>query len=140
MSERRRNEKEEEKRGEKEEEKRGGWDEKWRRGRGNAVQWAAILIWGALVLLADTSDFAANFSWWEGWAVFLAGVGAIVLLGTVIRLLMPEHRRRVVGSLIIGFNFLGVGLGGLISWNYIWVVVLIAIALVILLSAFARRR
>lgn len=69
MSEPHRREKEEEKKqekDEKEEEKRKGWDEKWRRDRVNAVGWAAILIWGALVLLAEATDYKDHFSWWEG--------------------------------------------------------------------------
>ena len=139
MAEPKRDEKEEEKRGEKQEEKKGGWEEKWRRDRGNAVTWAAILIWGALVLWADTSGYAAKFSWWEGWAVFLAGMGIIVLIEAVIRLLIPAYRKSVIGSIVFGCVLLGVGLGGLVTWNYIWVVVLIIIALLILLSAFRRR-
>ncbi len=143
MSDRNRGEKEDEKKREKQEkedEKRKGWDEKWRRDRFNAVGWAAILIWGALVLLAQTTDFKDHFSWWEAWAVFLAGVGAIVLLVALARVLMPERRRPVTGSVILGLVLLGVGLGGLIEWNYIWVVVLIVIAVVILLRAFAPRK
>lgn len=143
MSDGSRGEKEEEKRrekNEKEEEKKRGWDEKWRRDKINAVGWAGILIWGALVLLAHTTDFRDNFSWWVTWAVFLAGAGAIVLLVAFLRLLMPEHRRPVAGNIILGLVLLGVGMGGLISWSYIWIVILIVIALVILLRAFVPRR
>jgi peptidoglycan/LPS O-acetylase OafA/YrhL len=143
MSDRNRREKEDEKKQEKQEkedEKRKGWDEKWRRDRVNAVGWAAILIWGALVLLAQTTDFKDHFSWWEAWAVFFAGAGAILLLVALTRLLMPEHRRPVTGNVILGLILLGVGLGGLVEWNYIWVVVLIVIAVVILLRAFAPRK
>ena len=140
MSEKHRNEKEDEKKGEKEDEKRKGWDEKWRRDRVNAVSWAAILIWGALVLLAETSDFKNHFSWWEGWAVFFAGAGAILLLTALYRLIVPEHRRAVTGNVILGLVFLGIGLGELVSWNYIWVIVLVVIAVMILLRAFAPRR
>ena len=140
MSEKHRNEKEDEKKGEKEDEKRKGWDEKWRRDRVNAVSWAAILIWGALVLLASTSDFKNHFSWWEGWAVFFAGAGAVLLLTALYRLIVPEHRRAVTGNVILGLVFLGIGLGDLVSWNYIWVIVLVVIAVMILLRAFAPRR
>ena len=143
MSERHKNEKEDEKKGEKQEkedEKRKGWDEKWRRDRVNAVSWAAILIWGALVLLAETSDFKNHFSWWEGWAVFFAGAGAILLLTALYRLIVPEHRRAVTGNVILGLVFLGIGLGDLVSWDYIWVVVLVVVAVMILLRAFAPRR
>ena len=139
MSERRRDEKKEEKE-EKEEEKKGEKEEKWRRDRGNALVWAAILIWGALVILAETTDYKENFSWWEGWAVFFAGAGSIILLGTLIRLLKPEHRRPVIGGLILGFILLGIGLGSLVGSGWVWAIILIALASIILISAFFRRR
>ncbi|MFC1848195.1 hypothetical protein ACFLXV_02645 [Chloroflexota bacterium] len=146
MSEERRREKDEEKKrekDEKEEEKSKGWNEKWRRDPANSVGWAAVLIWAALIILAETTDFAAdNFGdWWEAWAVFFAGFGAIILLGTLYRVLVPEQRRPVAGSLIFGFIMLGIGLGELLeSWAYIWVGILIALALVILFNAFFRKR
>ena len=145
MAERRRGEKDEEKRrekDEKEEEKHKGWGEKWRRDRLNAVIWASVLIWAAVVVLASATGFAEdNFGdWWEGWAVFFAGFGAFVLLGSFYRMLVPEHRRPVAGGLILGFVLLGIGLGQLLdSWTYVWVGVLIALALVILFNAFLRR-
>jgi len=139
----RREEKNEEKKrekNEKEDEKRKGWDEKWRRDRVNAVGWAAILIWGALVILAETTGYKDHFDWWEGWAVFFAGAGAILLLTAFYRVLVPEHRRAVAGNVIFGLVLLGVGLGSLISWDYIWVIILIVIALMILLRAFVPKR
>ena len=141
MAEPKRNEKEEEKRGEKQEEKKGSWEEKWQRDRVNAISWASILIWGALVLLIDITDYAANLAWWHGWAVFLIGAGVIILLTALYRWLKPEHRRPLIGSFILGIVFLGVGLGDLVKWseNIIGVVVLVAVAIGILLSAFRRR-
>ncbi len=139
----RREEKSEEKKrekDEKEDEKRKGWDEKWRRDRVNAVGWAAILIWGALVILAETTGYKDHLDWWEGWAVFFAGAGAILLLTSFYRVLVPEHRRSVAGNVIFGLVLLGVGLGSLISWDYIWVIILIVIALMILLRAFVPKR
>jgi len=143
MSQQPRGEKDEEKhreKDEKEEEKRKGWDEKWRRDRVNAFGWAAILIWGALVLLAEVTHYKDNFYWWEGWAVFFAGAGIILLLTAFYRLLVPAHRRAMGGTLIVGLVFLGIGLGDLISWTYVWVAILIVIALVILLRAFSPKR
>jgi cation transport ATPase len=140
---RKREEKNEEKRrekDEKEDEKRKGWDEKWRRDRVNALMWALVLIWGALVILAEATGYKDHFSWWQGWAVFFAGAGAILLLAAFYRVLVPEHRRSVAGSVIIGLVLLGIGLGSLISWSYIWVVILIVIALLILLRAFVPKR
>ncbi|MGA8849487.1 MAG: hypothetical protein WB564_06675, partial [Dehalococcoidia bacterium] len=115
MPEPRRNEKEEEKRGEKDEEKgRGqGWDEKWERDRLRMISIAAIFIWGGLVAFAGTLNLF-NYNWeGHGWAVFLLGTGVILLGKVIIRVLIPEYRRAIGGSLIIGFILLAVGISDL---------------------------
>lgn len=145
MTEPRRNEKEEEKRGEKQnekqDEKKGGWDEKWRRDRVNAVSWALMLVWGAAVLFIGTMTNAPEIFREHGWSIFLAGAGSIILLTALFRAMMPEHRRPLLGSIILGTILLGVGVGDLSEWseNIVWVIVLLVIALGILLSAFRRR-
>jgi hypothetical protein len=144
MPEPRRNEKEEEKRGEKDEEKgRGqGWDEKWERDRLRMISIAAIFIWGGLVAFAGTLNLF-NYNWeGQGWAVFLLGTGVILIGKVIIRLLIPEYRRAIGGSLIIGFILLAVGISDLTdwSWNYIWPIILVAIGLSILLRGALRRR
>jgi hypothetical protein len=144
MSEPRRNEKEEEKRREKEEEKgRGqGLDEKWERDRLRMISIAAIFIWGGLVALAGTLNLF-NYDWGgHGWAIFLLGTGVILLVKVIIRALIPEYRRAIGGSLIIGFILLAVGISDLTgwSWDYIWPIILVAIGLSILLRGVLRRR
>ena len=141
MTEPRRNEKDEEKRGEKQDEKRGGWDEKWRRDRVNAVSWALLLIWGAIVLFLGTSTTGPEIFREHGWSVFMVGAGAIVLLTALFRAMMPEHRRPLLGNLILGTILIGVGVGDLVAWstNIVWVIVLLIIAIGILLAAFRRR-
>ena len=37
--------------------------------RVDSVGWGAIFIWGALILLAEIMNYAANFSWRDGWAL-----------------------------------------------------------------------
>ena len=144
MSEPRRNEKEEEKRGEKNEEKGSGrgWDEKWEHDRLRMISIAAILIWGGLVAFAGTLNLF-NYNWeGHGWAVFLVGTGVILIGKVIIRALIPEYRRAIGGSLIIGFILLAVGISDLTgwSWDYIWPIILVAIGLSILLRGALRRR
>jgi hypothetical protein len=138
MSQQHRNEKEEEKRGEKEEEKRNeknqGWDEKWQQNPVRAIAVAAILIWGGIVALIG--NFASIR--WEGWAIFLIGTGIILLIKAGVRL-MPAYRRPAGGSFIIGLVLLGVGLGDLLGWQFVWPVILIVIALVIIFRGVYRR-
>ena len=134
--------KEKDEKDEKEEEKNREKEEKWRRDRGEAVVWAGILIWVALVILEGTQGFVGleDETWWETWAAAFFGIGAIVLLSTFIRMLMPEYRRPVMGGLIMGFVFLGVGLGELTDeWDLIGPIVLVGVALTIVFRAFVRK-
>ncbi|MFB0533096.1 MAG: hypothetical protein ACETVU_05440 [Desulfatiglandales bacterium] len=124
---------------EKEEEKRRDFGE-WRKSdRGDAVGWGAGFIWGALVLLAQITNYAANFSWWNGWAVFFTGAGVIALSGVVIRQIIPKYPSPSIWDLLFGLFLLGIGSGGLIG-DWFWVLVLFIIGVVILLSAFSRQR
>lgn len=136
-----RNEKEDEKQEEKRNEKE--WDEKWRRDPINAGSWAAIFIWAGLVLLGDTTNWGPDhYYWWSTWAIIMAGAGAILLIGALIRLLMPSYRRRIMGNVILGTIFLGVGLSEMTTWNWATTgaVVLIVIGVVIILGGVFRRR
>ena len=139
MSERRRNEKEEEKR-EKEDEKRSEKQrgEKWTRDPVRTIMFAAILIWGGIVALIETTNLI-DADWWEGWAVFLIGTGIILLIKAAVRLL-PEYRRPVGGTVIIGVILIGVGIGDIVGWNYTWPAVLVIIGLILIGRVIFRRR
>lgn len=137
-----RNEKEEEKEEEKRNEK--DWDEKWRHDPVNAGSWAAIFIWAGLVLLGQTTGWGPDtFYWWQTWSLIMSGAGVILLLGALIRLIMPAQRRRILGNVILGVVFLGIGLNDLIGWSWetTGAIVLIAVGLLIFLGgAFRNRR
>jgi len=129
-------------RNEKEEKNRNeSWDEKWRRDPVDAAVWAIILIWVGLVWLA------ANLGWLKGiaendkaWAIGFLGAGVIVLLGVLLRLMVPAYRRPVIGSVILGVVFLGIGLTQFVQGVAIGAIVLIGIGLVILLGGLFRKR
>ena len=125
---------------EKEKEFCEGWEEWWKSDLVDAFGWAAGFIWGALVILAGATNFAANYSWWDGWAVFFTGAGVIVLIEVAVRMFLPEYRRGVVSNLVFGLILLAIGLGGLVGWAWVWPMALIAIAVVILRSALKRRK
>jgi hypothetical protein len=133
MSEKDRNEKEE-----KDEKDSGeSWDEKWRRDPVDAAGWALILIWAGLVLLA------ANLRWFgadgfEVWPWIFVGAGVIVLLGVLVRLVVPAYRRPVMGSVIFGAILLGIGLAQLPDLQEHWPVVLGVVLVVIGAGALLR--
>ncbi len=130
---------EKEEKDEKQEEKEEkNWEEKWRRDPINAAVWALIIIWAGLVLLA------ANFGLFEDtlldtWPIFFVGAGGLLLLEVLFRLLVPAYRQPFAGNFVLAVIFLAIGLGGLINWNLIWAVALIAIGFYILLRGLFGR-
>lgn len=136
-----RGEKEQEKTHEKEEEK--SWDEKWRRDPLGSIAWAAILIWAGVVFLAENLDWLRSigppFDRIEAWSLVFAGAGVIFLGVVLIRLLVPEYRSPVVGTLILALVFLGIGLREILRAEIIWPIVLIALGVAFLLGGFRRR-
>jgi NADH:ubiquinone oxidoreductase subunit H len=134
-------EKEQEKTQEKQEEK--SWDEKWRRDPLGSIAWAAILIWAGIVFLLDNLNWLQTwgppFDRIEAWSLVFAGAGVIFLGIVLVRLLVPEYRRPVVGTLILALVFLGIGLGETVGWEIIWPIVLIALGAAFLLGGITRR-
>ncbi len=133
---------------EKDQEKHREKEEKGRSDPLSTLVWALILIWAGVVLLADNLGLLALggavlpgiFPFHVStWGLIFAGAGVIILLEVVVRLVVPDYRRHVAGSIIIGFVFLGIGLGNLISWGIIWALVLIALGVIVLLRAVGWR-
>ena len=133
-------EKEEEKQSEEKQEK--NWEEKWRRDPLGTAVWAIILIWAGLVWLVESMGLLGRVrileSRLEAWPVILIGVGIILLLEIVVRLLVPSYRRPVGGTLVLAIILAGVGLGSLFDMSKAWPVVLIAIGVALLLRGLFR--
>jgi hypothetical protein len=144
------NEKELEKREEKSPE------EKYRRDPLGSIIWASILIWAGIVLLLNQLGyldqikemlFANRATWTLGfpgdfsvWGLIFLGAGVILLFEVLLRLLIPAYRKPVTGTIILAFVFIGIGLGNVLRWEFIFALVLIAIGLSIIVGSFTRRR
>jgi hypothetical protein len=132
----------EEKHQEKEEEKRHekDHDEKWRHNPLGAAIWALILIWAGIVFLAQNMGLLAGFERLSPWSLVLAGAGVLLLLEVLVRLVVPEYRRPVIGTLIVGLVLLAAGVGSLQNWWLLWPILLIAAGVALLLGFITRRR
>jgi hypothetical protein len=93
----------------------------------DTIMWAIAFIWAGLVWLASSLGYLSE----EAWSLFFLGAGALALVELAIRLLVPAHRRDLLGTLIwAGAMFF---LGG---WAYLWPLALIAIGVSILVQGF----
>jgi hypothetical protein len=142
MSEREYHGKEEEKTQEKEQEKgaektQGDFGEKYRNDPLGGIVVACCLIWAGIAWIL--SNFGVFGEGIEPWPLVFTGAGVIVILGVIVRLLVPEYRRPVRGNLILGFILIGIGLGQLFGWSIIGPVVLIAIAISIIIGVVTRK-
>lgn len=131
-------------------------DEKWNRDPLAALVWAAILIWGGVVLLFNSlgafqtlSDFIRELPIrdWAiagesrsvdigGWNVFFFGAALILFVEAAVRLLVPAYRRSVSGTLILGFVFLGIAFD---FSPFVWALGLIALGISVLVRGFTRK-
>lgn len=149
-------EKELDKRDEKQDEKspqEKSWDEKWRRDPLSTIVWASIFIWAGVVLLVNNLgiidqiqatgestpvlSFLTNV---DAWSLVFFGAGVIVLLEVFVRLLIPEYRRPVGGTLIFGLVLIGIGLSDVFGWSVIWALILIGLGLSIIVRGLGRSR
>lgn len=119
-----------------------GWGHGRHRDRHDAVGWAAVLIWAAVVILVETTGLAADIVWWEAWPVFFVGLGVITLVGALARLAVPERRKSLVSGLVLALVFMGIGFSMLLGWGWAWVLpaILIIIAISVLVRAFTRHQ
>ena len=145
-------EKFEEKELEKHEEKSAdekNYEEKYQRDPLGAIVWAVILMWVGVVLLAknlgyldqlglklDFANLPFNVPFiGDSWSLIFLGIAVILLIEIVIRLLIPDYRRPLMGTVIFLIACIGLAFG---SWNLIWPLILIAIGASILLRGIFR--
>ena len=105
--------------------------------KGDTVWWALAFILAALVLLTENTNYASNFAWWNGKAVFFTGIGIFALIGFIVRILKPEVPSPSFFDLVFVFIMLGIGMGGYSVW--FWPLALGIIGFVILLSVLRSR-
>ena len=120
----------------------------------STIVWGAILIWaGAAFLLVQQGLFDkfitpifANTPMKvfepDAWSVIALGVGVILLIEVVVRLLVPAYRRSIIGTLILAAVFLSIGVTNLfnLDWDLTWPLILIAIGVSVLLRGFIQKK
>jgi uncharacterized membrane protein len=125
------------------------YDEKYRRDPLGSIIWALILIWVGLVLLAQNLGYLEQWGIrlkfadlpfevpfvGDSWSLIFLGIAVIVFIEIIIRLLIPDYRRPLMGSVIFLIVCIGLAFG---SWEFIWPLILIAVGASILLRGLFR--
>jgi uncharacterized membrane protein len=125
------------------------YEEKYRRDPLGAIVWAVILIWVGLVLLAQNMGYLDQLGarlkfadlpfevpfMGDNWSLILLGIAVILFIEVIIRLLIPDFRRPLMGTVIFLIVCVGLAFG---SWNVIWPLILIAVGASILLRGLFR--
>jgi hypothetical protein len=114
------------------------WKTFYRKGKVESIGWGLIFIWGAIVLLADITNYGINFNWWDGWAVFFTGFGVIALIGGFIALKFRDYDK-AGWNFIVSFVILGFSLSTLLNTSWILVLIPLIIGIVIIIGAFTEK-
>jgi hypothetical protein len=131
-------------RDEKEEKERHGHEEKQEKEQPrdplSSVLWALFLIIAGVILLAESQGWITWDQFGGLWNLFFFGIGVLLLLEAVLRLMLPAYRRPILGQVIAGIVLLAIGLGGMTGFQLTGPVILIGIGLAILLGGLFRGR
>lgn len=115
-------------------------NEKYTRDPLSAIVWAFIFIGAGVVLLLESTGLIDFGRYLNAWQIIMAVAGVVLLLEAAVRLIVPAYRRPVLGTIILGFILLSIGLGGFARWELIWPIVLILVGLSIILGGLFRGR
>jgi hypothetical protein len=94
-----------------------------------------LILLGVLFLLTEMDVI----SWADWWAWFLLGLGGIFLLEALLQAVSAESRRGIRGRLTAGFILMIIGGAHLIGFGAWWPLILIAVGVVVLVSAFLKK-
>ncbi|MGB7296593.1 MAG: hypothetical protein WBC70_13490 [Candidatus Aminicenantales bacterium] len=94
-----------------------------------------LILLGTLFLLTEMD----RISWADWWAYFLVGLGGIFLLEALLRSFSAEARRGISGRVTAGLILAIIGGSYLIGFMEWWPLILIALGVVVLVSAFLKK-
>ncbi len=94
--------------------------------------------WGLFLILIGILIFADNVGWLhggEGWLYFAVGLGAIFIIGFLVRYFGSQHNRwNAFGSLIIGIALVYIGTAFLYDFGDWWPLVFVPIGVAYLVK------
>lgn len=95
------------------------------------IIWAAAFCWAGLVMLANGLGYLDG----QAWSLFFLGAGGLVFIKLAIRLVVPVHRRDLLGTFILAAVLLALGTGTL---GLVLSLILVGVGVYILLRGVFR--
>lgn len=103
---------------------------------GRAMGGMVLILLGVIFFVAQNGMFGVT--WANMWGAFLIGLGGLLILQALVRLVMPDHRRGVLGLAMGGLVLIALGtipFGGA-DWAQWWPLALIALGIAMLIQQF----
>jgi hypothetical protein len=103
--------------------------------RSSGIMGGLILILLGILFLLATRHY---IRWYDWWAYFLLGLGALFVLDFVVRSLIVHDRHTQTGKLVAGAVMMVIGAShifGLASW---WPLILVAVGVILLVTSFKK--
>lgn len=114
-------------------------DKRGERQRLAGLWWAVVFIWAGLVFGAESMGILPQIGNADTWSWIFLGAGTLGSLGAIYRLASPKVLNPTAWDWVWGSFCLIIGLGGFITVNIAWPLILILVGGVILISVLWQR-
>jgi hypothetical protein len=109
------------------------------RKRIDAIFWGGSFLWVGLVFGADSLGFLPQIGEADAWSWVFFGAGLYGMLGNIYRIFSPTFSKAKAWEYVWAGALMLLGLGGFISLEISFAVVLVLIGVVVLGSSIIRR-
>lgn len=121
------------------EEKRKVKVEKWHRDPiGGVIFGLGVILCGIIWFLLESGLIFIEKLEELWWAYLLLGIGLLLVLEVIIRILFPKYRRGIFGKLILSFILIAIGGSNILEIETWWPLVLILVGFLIIVRALER--
>lgn len=114
------------------------YSERKERLRLEGLWWAVVLIWAGIVFAVDSMGLVPQIGNASAWSWIFLGAGMVGVLGSSFRLISTDIPNPTTWDWVWGGICLTIGLGGFVTLNIFWPLILILVGTFALVSGLWR--